>query len=58
MGIIFSLIITGFAFLIALFSNLYILLSKKGNSSYQTYFLLQQQCVENNKAVYITELSQ
>lgn len=58
MGIIFSLIITGFAFLIALFSNLYILLSKKGNSSYQTYFLLQQQCIENNKAVYITELSQ
>ncbi|WP_342639789.1 hypothetical protein [Proteus faecis] len=58
MGIIFSLIITGFAFLIALFSNLYILLSEKGNSSYQTYFLLQQQCVENKKTVYVTELSQ
>lgn len=58
MGIIFSSIITGFAFLIALFSNLYILLSQKGNSSYQTYFLLQQQCVENKRTVYITELSQ
>lgn len=58
MGIIFSSIITGFAFLIALFSNLYILLSQKGNSSYQTYFLLQQQCVENKRMVYITELSQ
>lgn len=58
MGIIYGLIISGFAFLIALFSNLYILLSEKGNSSYQTYFLLQQQCVENKKTVYVTELSQ
>lgn len=58
MGIIFSSIISGFAFLIALFSNLYILLSQKGNSSYQTYFLLQQQCVENKRTIYITELSQ
>lgn len=57
-GIIYSLIMTGFAFLTALFSNLYILLSEKGNSSYQTHFLLQQQCVENKQPVYITELRQ
>ncbi len=58
MGIIYGLIISGFAFLIALLSNLYILFSEKGDSSYQTYFLLQQQCVENKKTVYVTELSQ
>lgn len=58
MGIIYGLIMSGFAFLIALFSNLYILFSEKGNSSYQTHFLLQQQCVENKRPLYITELRQ
>lgn len=58
LGIIYGSIMTGFAFLIALFSNLYILLSQKGNCSFQTYFLLQQQCVENKKPLYVTELSQ
>jgi hypothetical protein len=49
---------SGIAFLTDLFSNLYILLSEKGNSSYQTYFLLQQQCVESKQPLYITELRQ
>ena len=58
MGIIYGLIMSGIAFLTALFSNLYILLSEKGHSSYQTYFLLQQQCVESKQPLYITELRQ
>ncbi|QIG05040.1 hypothetical protein [Proteus sp. ZN5] len=58
MGIIYGLIMSGIAFLTALFSNLYILLSEKGNSSYQTHFLLQQQCVESKQPLYITELRQ
>lgn len=57
MGIIYGVIITGFAFLLALISNLYIVLSEKGNSSYQTYYLLQEQCIESKKPLYITELS-
>ncbi len=58
MGIIYGLIMSGIAFLTALFSNLYILLSEKGNSSYQTHFLLQQQCIESKQPLYITELRQ
>lgn len=56
-GIIYGSIITGIAFLILLISNLYITFSEKGKGSYQTYYLLQQQCVESKQPFYITELS-
>lgn len=57
MGIIFTVIMSGIMFLILLFSNLYIVFSAKGMSSYQTYFLLQEQRMKREQSLYITGLS-
>lgn len=57
MTLIVSAIISGFALIIVLCSNLYILLSEKGKSRYQTYYLLQQRRIDNKQSSYITELS-
>ena len=56
-GIVYTGVMSGIIFLILLFSNLYIVLSKKGMGCYQTYFLLQEQRIKREQPLHITGLS-